>query len=103
MITLSAITLRGFYCNIYLFVYPGLNVALTRHKYDLVILMAGTNDLGHGYDSQVIFAVVISYGFFVVVVIDVIVVVVIDVFVAVISVVFLCCCCFCCCCFCWCC
>jgi hypothetical protein len=64
MIPLSMITLSHFYYNIYLFVYPGLNVALTRHKYDLVILMAGTNDLGHGYDSQVIFAVVISYGFF---------------------------------------
>jgi len=93
MITLSAITLSGFYCNIYLFVYPGLNVALTRHKYDLVILMAGTNDLGHGYDSQVIVVVVVLA---------------VDVFfdVVVISVVFLCCCCylcfwccnFCCCC-----
>jgi hypothetical protein len=83
MITLSVITLSGFYSNKYFFINPGLNVALTRHKYDLVILMAGTNDLGHGYDSQVI--VVVDVVIAVAVVFDV--VVLIDV-VAVVSIVF---------------
>lgn len=33
--------------------WPGLALLLAEARYDLVVLMAGTNDLGHGYDEEV--------------------------------------------------
>ena len=35
---------------------PGIAVAVTKKPYDLVILMAGTNDLGHGESAETIFS-----------------------------------------------
>ena len=32
--------------------WPGLNLVLKDSSYHLAIVMAGTNDLGHGYESQ---------------------------------------------------
>ena len=35
------------------FLGPGLNVSLQRNNFDLVIMMAGTNDIGRGRSPEV--------------------------------------------------